>query len=71
METRVMSLLNSWKSFLDGTKRKNSIKTESDYEAALERISELMDAKSGTKEADELDVLATLIECYEDKHYPM
>jgi HTH-type transcriptional regulator/antitoxin HigA len=47
------------------------IKTEADYDAALARAAELMDAEDGTVEADELDVLATLIETYEDKHYPM
>ena len=45
------------------------IKTEADYEAALARAEELMDAEEGTREADELDVLATLIEAYEDKHW--
>ncbi len=47
------------------------IKTEADYEAALERISTLMDADPNTPEADELDVLATLVEVYEEKHYPI
>jgi len=47
------------------------IKTEADYDAALARAEVLMDAEEGTAEADELDVLATLIEAYEDKHYPM
>ena len=47
------------------------IKTEADYDAALARAEELMDANAGTREADELDVLTTLIEAYEDKHYPM
>jgi HTH-type transcriptional regulator/antitoxin HigA len=47
------------------------IKTEPDYDAALARAAELMDAEEGTPEADELDVLATLIEAYEDEHYPM
>ena len=47
------------------------IKTEADYDAALARAAGLMDAEEGTAEADELDVLATLIEAYEDKHYPM
>jgi len=45
------------------------IKTEADYQAALERISDLMDAKSGTMEAYELEVLATLVEFYEAEHY--
>ncbi|MBI3744849.1 MAG: helix-turn-helix domain-containing protein [Chloroflexi bacterium] len=47
------------------------IKTEADHDAALARAAALMDAEEGTPEADELDVLATLIEAYEDKHYPM
>jgi HTH-type transcriptional regulator/antitoxin HigA len=47
------------------------VKTEADYDAALARAEQLMDAEEGTIEADELDVLATLIEAYEDEHYPM
>jgi HTH-type transcriptional regulator / antitoxin HigA len=47
------------------------IKTEADYDAALARAAALMDAEVDTPEADELDILATLIEAYEDKHYPM
>ena len=47
------------------------IKTEADYETALERINDLMDAAPDTAEADELDVLATLVEVYEEQHYPI
>jgi HTH-type transcriptional regulator/antitoxin HigA len=47
------------------------IRTEADYDAALARAEQLMDAEEDTIEADELDVLATLIEAYEDEHYPM
>src|SRR6056297_1563828 len=47
------------------------IKTETDYEQALSRIEELMDADAGTPEADELELLATLVEMYEDAHYPI
>jgi HTH-type transcriptional regulator/antitoxin HigA len=47
------------------------IKTETDYELALERISELMDAAPDTAEADELDVLATLVEVYEEQNHPI
>ena len=47
------------------------IKTNADYEAALARAETLMDAEPNTSEADELDVLATLIEAYEDTHFPM
>ena len=45
------------------------IKTEADYEAALEEIDRLFDSKSGTLEADQLDVLTTLVEMYEERHY--
>ncbi len=45
------------------------IKTRKDYEAALRRIEKLMDAKKNSPEGDELDVLATLVEVYEEKHF--
>ena len=47
------------------------IKTDRDYDAALKEVERLWGAKDGTPEGDRLDVLATLIEVYEDKHYPM
>jgi HTH-type transcriptional regulator / antitoxin HigA len=47
------------------------IRTETDYEAALAEVGRLWGAKSGTPTGDRLDVLVTLIEAYEDKHYPM
>lgn len=47
------------------------IRTERDYEAALKEVARLWGAKSGTPDGDRLDVLATLIEAYEDKHFPM
>jgi HTH-type transcriptional regulator/antitoxin HigA len=47
------------------------IRTEKDHDAALERIDALMSAKPGTPEGDELDVLVTLVDAYEAKHFPM
>ena len=47
------------------------IKTESDYEAALAEIGRLMEAEPNTPEGDKLDVLTTLVETYEEKHYPI
>lgn len=47
------------------------IRTEADYEAALERVGTLMGAVPDTPEGDELDVLVTLIEKYEETHYPI
>ena len=47
------------------------IRNERDYEAALAEVERLWGAKSGTPRGDRLDVLATLIEAYEDKHLPM
>ena len=49
----------------------NPIRTEEDYEAALARVDDIFQAKSGTLEGDELDILADLIEAYEDMHYPI
>ena len=45
------------------------IKTKKDYEWAMGRIEKLMGAKKNSKEGDELDVLATLAEAYEEKHF--
>ncbi len=45
------------------------IRTEQDYELALKRVESLMDAEVGTEDFDELEVLTTLIESYEAKHY--
>jgi HTH-type transcriptional regulator/antitoxin HigA len=47
------------------------IKTNDDYQAALSRIDELMDAEPDTSEGDELELLVTLVELYEDKKYPI
>lgn len=47
------------------------IKTESDYEAVLNRINELFDAEPDTPEGDELDLLVTLVELYEKEKYPI
>lgn len=47
------------------------IRSEADYSAALERIEALMDSKPGNAGGDELDVLATLVDAYEEKRFPM
>jgi len=47
------------------------IRTEDDYDAALKRIDQLMNAELETPEGDELDILVTLVEAYEAKHYPI
>ncbi|MGI6414383.1 MAG: ImmA/IrrE family metallo-endopeptidase [Thermoguttaceae bacterium] len=47
------------------------IKNDREYEAALERIEALMDAARDTPEGDELELLTTLVEVYEDKHFPI
>lgn len=45
------------------------IKSEQDYEAALDEAAMLMDAEVNTPEGDRLDVLATLIDAYEARHF--
>ena len=47
------------------------IRKLSDHESALKRIQALMSAKPGTDDGDELDVLATLVEAYEARHFPI
>lgn len=52
-------------------KRTRAIQGEADYDAALARIDQLMDARPGTAEGEELDALIDLVEHYEEQHYPM
>jgi HTH-type transcriptional regulator / antitoxin HigA len=47
------------------------IKTQEDYKTALKRLEEVFDAKNGTPESDEADVLGLLIDDYEKKYYPI
>ncbi len=47
------------------------IRTKRDYEAALKEVQRLWGAKTGTRDGDRLDVLATLIDAYEADHYRM
>lgn len=47
------------------------IHTKKDYEQALAGIDRLWDAKPNTEKGDVLEVLVTLVEAYENKHFPM
>jgi len=47
------------------------IHTEKDYQKALDRIEEIFDAKPGTNEGDELEILGILVDEYENKHFPI
>ena len=47
------------------------IKTEADYRSTLVEIDGLMMAEADTPEGDRLDILVTLVEAYEAKHYPI
>jgi HTH-type transcriptional regulator / antitoxin HigA len=47
------------------------IKTKKDYYQALERLETIFDAKKGSMEGDELEVLGILIDRYEDEHFPV
>jgi HTH-type transcriptional regulator/antitoxin HigA len=47
------------------------IKTDADYRTALKEIQSLMMAEADSPEGEKLDVLTTLIEAYEAKHYPI
>ena len=45
------------------------IKTEKQYDQALERLNEIFDAKPNSKEGQEAELLILLIENYEDQHH--
>jgi HTH-type transcriptional regulator/antitoxin HigA len=47
------------------------IRSKADHRAALEEVARLWGAKSGTPEGDRLDVVATLIDAYENEHEPI
>lgn len=47
------------------------VRTEAEHDAAVARITELMGAKLGTEASDELEILVTLVDAYEVKHFPM
>ncbi|KIA86179.1 type II toxin-antitoxin system HigA family antitoxin [Flavobacterium sp. AED] len=47
------------------------IKTENDYNQALQRLEFIFDAKIGSPEGDELEVLGILIDKYENEHFPI
>ena len=47
------------------------IKTEQDYDAALRAIKALWSAPAGSPEAEQLEILVTLVEAYEALHYPI
>ncbi len=46
------------------------IRTEQDYQHALQRVASIWEAQEGSPELDELEILVTLIEKYESIHYP-
>jgi HTH-type transcriptional regulator/antitoxin HigA len=47
------------------------IKTKKDYQQALDRLELIFDAKKGTEEGDELEILGILIDQYENEHFPI
>lgn len=47
------------------------IKNEKEYQKALNRLGKIFDAKKGTKEGDELELLSLLIDKYEQEKYPI
>jgi HTH-type transcriptional regulator / antitoxin HigA len=47
------------------------IKTSKEYNQALERLEQIFDAKQGTVEGDELELLSLLIDNYEKENFPI
>ena len=47
------------------------IRNEKDYQKALSRLEVIFDAKKGTEEGDELEILSILIDKYENENFPI
>ena len=47
------------------------IKSKRDYNLALKKVQKLWNAEPNTPDGDNLEVLITLVEAYEEKHYPI
>ena len=47
------------------------IKNKKDYQVAMERLEKIFDAKPGTPNGDELEILSILIDQYEKEHFPI
>ena len=47
------------------------IRNEKDYQNALKRLEDVFDAKKGSQEGDELEILSILIDRYENEHFPI
>ncbi|MCO6483434.1 MAG: helix-turn-helix domain-containing protein [Flavobacteriales bacterium] len=47
------------------------IRNENDYQRALARLEQIFDARRGTKEGDELEVLSILVDAYEQARFPI
>ena len=47
------------------------IKTKKDYQQAMERLEVIFDAKKGTAQGDELEILGILLDQYENDHFPI
>lgn len=47
------------------------IRNEKDYQKALNRLEDIFDAKKGTEEGDELEILSILIDQYEKENFPI
>lgn len=65
MQNTIKSMPQKYKTMM------KPIKTKREYEQAMSRLEEIFDAKKGSAEGDELEVLGMLIEKYEDKHFPI
>ncbi|WP_421811443.1 helix-turn-helix domain-containing protein [Flagellimonas sp.] len=47
------------------------IRNEKDYQNALNRLEDIFDAKKGTEEGDELEILSILVDRYENENFPI
>ena len=67
----MQSMIKSTPTKFKTMKNLKPIKTEQDYNQALERLEDIFDAKPNTNDGDELEILGILIEKYENENFPI
>jgi HTH-type transcriptional regulator / antitoxin HigA len=73
MDNYQLSIINYPLSIVRGENlmKPKVIKTRTDYQAALAHLETLMDAQPGTRQEEELELFAVLLENYEQEHFPI
>ena len=68
---RIANAKNGMQQPCEDTMELKPIRSKKEHQAALKEIEALWSAKEGSREADRLEVLALLVERYEQEHFPI